>query len=347
MRYRELQGTDLNVSVLCLGSMTYGEQNTEQEAYAQLDMALDAGINFIDTAEIYSVPPRPETMGKTESIIGRWCQQRGVRDQLIIASKVAGPGRDWLPYVRGGGNHLDRSNIQAAVDDSLRRLQTDRIDLYQVHWPDRRTNMFGNLGYRHDDDLADTPILETLRALGELVTNGKVRYIGVSNETPWGLMQYLTLAAAHDLPAAVSIQNPYSLLNRTFEIGLAEISHREQVGLLAYSPLGFGVLSGKYLSGHQPAGARLTRYPHYDRYSNPQAQSATRDYVAMARDHALDPAQMALAFVTDRPFVTSNIIGATTPEQLRSNIDSVEIALTDEMLAAIEAIHQQQPNPSP
>ncbi len=347
MRYRQLPGTELNVSVLCLGTMTYGEQNTEREAYAQLDMALDAGINFIDTAEMYPVPPCRETMGDTESIIGRWLQQRSVRDRVIIASKVAGPGRDWLPYIRGGNNHLDRTNIRAAVDDSLRRLQTDTIDLYQLHWPERRTNMFGRLGYQHEDDTEVAPILETLQALDELVTSGKIRHIGVSNETPWGLMQYLALAASHQLPRVVSIQNPYSLLNRTFEIGLAEVSHRERVGLLAYSPLGFGVLSGKYLSGKRPTGARLTRYPDYDRYSNPQAQGATQDYVMLAREHAIDPARMALAFVTDRPFVTSNIIGATTLQQLHDNIDSVQLTLTDELTTAIEAIHQRHPNPSP
>jgi aryl-alcohol dehydrogenase-like predicted oxidoreductase len=347
MQYRPLSNTGLEVSALCLGTMTYGEQNTEQEAFEQLDMALDAGVNFIDTAEMYSVPPRAETMGSTERIIGRWLQQRGCRDKVVLATKVAGPGHDWLTYIRGGGNHLDRSNIFTAVDDSLRRLQTDVIDLYQLHWPERPTNYFGKLGYEPVDADDGIPLLETLQALGELVDAGKIRHIGVSNETPWGLMRYLSLAESQDLPRMVSIQNPYSLLNRSYEVGLAEISHRENAGLLAYSPLGFGVLSGKYLAGEKPAGARLTLYPDYDRYSNAQAQAATHDYVMLARDHGLDPAQMALAFVTSRPFVTSNIIGATTPEQLRSNLASIDVELDEQLLADIAEIHRRHPNPSP
>lgn len=347
MNYRPLADTGLNVSALCLGTMTYGEQNDEREAFEQLDMALAAGINFIDTAEMYSVPPRAETMGSTEAIIGRWLAQRGCRDQVVIATKVAGPGGDWLTYIRGGDNHLDRSNILAAADASLRRLQTDVIDLYQLHWPERQNNRFGQLGYEHHDDAEQATLLESLDALGELVRAGKVRHVGVSNETPWGLMRFLHLAEQHDLPRMVSIQNPYSLLNRTFEIGLAEISHRENVGLLAYSPLGFGVLSGKYLNGQLPADSRLRLFPDYTRYSNPQAQKATHDYVALARDHGLDPAQMALAFVTSRPFVTSNIIGATTLAQLRSNLDSAELTLGDDLIEDIEQIHTRHPNPSP
>ena len=347
MQYRPLSNTGVQVSALCLGTMTFGEQNSEQEAFGQLDMALDAGINFIDTAEMYSIPPRAQTMGSTERIIGHWLRQRGCRDKVVIATKVAGPGRDWLTYIRGGNNHLDRANIHKAVDESLRRLQTDVIDLYQLHWPERSANYFGELGYAHIEDAEALPLLETLRALGELVDAGKIRYIGVSNETPWGLMKYLGLAEAHGLPRMVSIQNPYSLLNRSYEIGLAEISHREDVGLLAYSPLGFGVLSGKYLSGEHPADARLTLYPDYQRYSNPQAQKATRAYVTLARDHGLDPAQMALAYVNGRGFLTSNIIGATTPEQLRSNLASIEVTLSKEVLAEIEQIQQRHSNPSP
>ena len=347
MQYRPLSNTGLEVSAICLGTMTFGEQNNEQQAFELLDMALDAGVNFIDTAEMYSVPPRAETMGSTETIIGRWLKQRGCRDRIILATKVAGPGRDWLSYIRGGDNHLDRRNIFTAVDDSLRRLQTDVIDLYQLHWPERPTNYFGKLGYEYDEGDSGVPLQETLQALGELVADGKVRHVGVSNETPWGLMRYLALADSLDLPRMVSVQNPYSLLNRSFEVGLAEISHRENVGLLAYSPLGFGVLSGKYLSGAQPAGARLTRYPEYDRYSNPQAQKATHDYVRLARDNGLDPAQMALAYVTSRPFVTSNIVGATTTRQLRSNLDSIDVSLDEQLLADIESIHRRHPNPSP
>ncbi len=347
MRYRPLSNTGLEVSEICLGTMTFGEQNSEQEAFEQLDMALDAGVNFIDTAEMYSIPPRQQTMGSTERIIGHWLRQRGCRDRVILATKVAGPGRDWLTYIRGGGNQLDRRNIHAAVEGSLQRLHTDVIDLYQLHWPSRPTNCFGQLGYVHRADDPGVPLLETLEALGELVDQGKVRHIGVSNETPWGLMRFLELARTHDLPRMVSIQNPYSLLNRSYEVGLAEIGHREDVGLLAYSPLGFGVLSGKYLTATPPPGARLTLYPDYDRYSNAQAVAATREYVALARDRGLDPAQMALAYVTSRPFVTSNIIGATSTEQLRANLESCKLGLDEELLAEIDTIHRRHPNPSP
>jgi aryl-alcohol dehydrogenase-like predicted oxidoreductase len=347
MIYRALGDTGIQVSALCLGTMTFGEQNDEREAFDQLDMALDAGINLIDTAEMYSVPPRAETQGSTETIIGRWLSSRGCRDRVVLATKVAGPGGDWLPYIRGGGNHLDRRNILAAADESLQRLQTDVIDLYQLHWPERQNNRFGQRGYTHHEDPEETPLLETLQALGELVDAGKVRHVGVSNETPWGVMRYLQLAEAHELPRMVSIQNPYSLLNRTFETGLAEVSLRENVGLLAYSPLGFGVLSGKYLQGRRPANARLTLFPDYQRYSSPQAQKATHDYVTLARDHGLDPAQMALAYVTSRPFVTSNIIGATTLEQLASNLASIDVTLGSDLLEDIETIHERHPNPSP
>lgn len=347
MLYRQLSNTDLRVSALCLGTMTFGQQNTEQEAFTQLDLALERGVNFIDTAEMYPVPPDQEGMGRTEAIIGRWLQRRGRRDDVIIATKVAGPGRDWLPYIRGGGNCLDENNIRLAVEASLKRLQTDVIDLYQLHWPDRQTNCFGELGYRHPAADDSTPLLETLRALGKLVDEGKVRHIGVSNETPWGLMRFLQLAEQHALPRMVSIQNPYNLLNRTFEIGLAEVSHRENVGLLAYSPMAFGVLSGKYLAGQRPRGSRLVRFKNYDRYSNVQAQKATHDYVTLARDHGLDPAQMALAFVTARAFLTSSIIGATSLEQLEANLDSLELNLNADLLADIEGIHRRHPNPSP
>jgi len=346
MEYRPLGRTGLNVSALCLGTMTFGEQNSEAEAHAQLDRALAAGINFIDTAEMYPVPPRAETQGRTEAYIGSWLKQRGGRDNLILASKVAGPA-DWLNYLRNGHNRLDRQNILAAVEESLRRLQTDVIDLYQVHWPDRETNFFGKLGYHHPAEDIGIPIEETLRALEELVTAGKVRHIGVSNETPWGLMQYLKLEEQAGLPRIASIQNPYNLLNRSFEVGLAEMAHRENVGLLAYSPLGFGVLSGKYLGGAWPEGCRLTLHERFSRYSNPEGISATEAYVKLAREHGLDPAQMALAFVTSRPFVTSNIIGATSLQQLESNLGSSALQLPEEALEAIEAIHQKQPNPCP
>ena len=345
MHYRMLGHTGIKVSALCLGTMTFGEQNTQAEAHAQLDCALAAGINFIDTAEIYPVPPRAETQGETERQIGTWLAARGGRERLVLATKVAGPA-DWLPYLRGGRTRLNKAHIEAAVEDSLRRLRTDYIDLYQLHWPDRETNYFGKLGYEHRPDHS-TPLLETLEALADLVAAGKIRYLGVSNETPWGLMRFLELAEQHGLPRMVSIQNPYNLLNRTFEIGLAEVALRENCGLLAYSPMAFGVLSGKYLDGAQPPGARLTRFERFSRYSNPQARQATQEYVALAREHDLDPAQMALAWVTSRPFVTANILGATSLAQLEANLASAELRLSPEIIAAIEAIHCQQPNPAP
>ncbi len=346
MQYRKLGRTDLEVSVSCLGTMTFGEQNTEQEAHGQMDLAVQAGVNFFDTAEIYPVPPKGESQGRTESYIGTWLQSRKCREQIVLATKVAGPG-DWLPHLRGGKARLDRGNIQAALDASLRRLQTDYVDLYQLHWPERSTNYFGKLGYQPAPAVDETPIEETLAILSELVTAGKVRHVGLSNETPWGVMRFLHLGEQRGLPRVVSIQNPYSLLNRTFEVGLAEIAHREDCGLLAYSPLAFGALSGKYLDGARPAGARLTLFSRFDRYSNPQGQAATRSYVELARSHGLDPAQMALAWVNSRPFVTANIIGATTLEQLGTDLASCELELPQTVLDGIEAIHTGQPNPCP
>jgi aryl-alcohol dehydrogenase-like predicted oxidoreductase len=346
VEYRRLAGTEINVSALCLGTMTFGEQNTESEAHSQLDAALDSGVNFIDTAELYPVPPRAETQGLTESYIGSWLHRRKRRSDVVLATKVAGRA-DWTPHLRGGKARLDRSNIRTALDASLKRLRTDYVDLYQVHWPDRPANYFGELGYRHPDTDQGAPIAETLEALAELVAEGKVRHIGVSNETPWGVSRYLHLSETLGAPRIVSIQNPYSLLNRSFEVGLAEFSHREGVGLLAYSPLAFGVLSGKYLDGKRPAGARLTLFDRFTRYSNPESEQATRAYVDLARQHGVDPAQMALAFVTGQPFVTSNIIGATTSEQLRANLDSADLVLSAELRDGIEAIHRRQPNPAP
>jgi len=347
MEYTRLGQTDTEVSVICLGTMTWGQQNTEAEAHAQLDYALEAGVNFIDTAELYAVPPRAETQGRTEEYIGSWLKQRGTRDRVVLASKVVGPSSGGLAHIRAGQARLDRHNIEAAIDASLRRLQTDYLDLYQLHWPDRNTNFFGRLGYEHDPADQPVPIEETLAALGDLVKAGKVRHIGLSNDTPWGVMKFLEAAERLGLPRVVSVQNPYSLLNRTYEIGLAEISIREQAGLLAYSPLAFGVLSGKYLEGAQPAGARLTLFPDYTRYSNPRALAATERYVAVARDHGLDPAQMALAYVNTRPFLTSTIVGATSLEQLKANIASIDVALSDGVLADIEHVHELYPNPAP
>lgn len=346
MQQRRLGQTDLKVSTLCLGTMTFGQQNTQRQAHAQLDRALEAGINFIDTAEMYPVPPLAETQGRTEQYIGSWLAARGHRDRVVLATKVAGPS-DWLPYLRGGNARLDRPNIEAAVETSLERLRTDYIDLYQLHWPDRETNYFGQLGYEHPKEDHSTPLLETLQALGDLVAAGKIRHIGISNETPWGTMRLLQLADRHGLPRPASIQNPYNLLNRSFEIGLAEIALREQCGLMAYSPMAFGVLSGKYLDGARPANARLTLFDRFVRYSNPQSNWAVAEYVALARKHGLDPAQMALAWVTSRPFVTSNIIGATNMAQLETNLNSADLKLSDELIEAIQAIHTRQPNPSP
>ncbi len=345
MEYRTLGNTHLRVSLICLGTMTWGEQNTETEAHEQMDYAWEQGINFMDAAEMYPVPPRAETQGRTESYIGTWLASRRNRDKVILATKVAGPGE--MPWIRGGKARLDRKNIEQALNDSLKRLQTDYVDLYQLHWPDRETNYFGQLGYVHHPDEEATPIEETLGVLRDLVQAGKVRHIGVSNETPWGLMRYLSLARYEDYPRMISIQNPYNLLNRTFEIGLSEIALREQCGLLAYSPMAFGMLSGKYMHGARPSKGRITLYERFSRYSSPQAHRATEAYVNLARQHGLSPAQMALAFVNQQPFVTSNIIGATTLEQLRENIDSINVKLTPEILAEIDRIHLDIPNPSP
>ncbi|MGM0703179.1 MAG: NADP(H)-dependent aldo-keto reductase [Pseudomonadota bacterium] len=343
MQTRPLGNTGIEVSRLCLGTMTFGEQNSESEAHEQLDRAVAFGINFIDTAEMYPVPPRPETQGRTEAYIGSWLKTRTSRDDVIIATKAAGPGLD---HIRGGPR-LTRKQLHQAIDDSLARLQTDYVDLYQLHWPDRRSNFFGRLGYVHDEEEDATPLEETLSALKELVDAGKVRAIGLSNETPWGVMRCLQLADSLGVPRVASVQNPYNLLNRSFEVGLAEIAHREGVGLLAYSPLGFGVLSGKYLDGARPSNARLTLFERFQRYTGPQAEEATRAYVAIAREHGLDPAQMALAFVNSRPFLTSNIIGATNMEQLESNLESEFLKLDDDVLEAIEDVHARLSNPCP
>ncbi|MFI0400327.1 MAG: NADP(H)-dependent aldo-keto reductase [Thiolinea sp.] len=348
MEYRPLGKTDIKVSKICLGTMTFGEQNTEADAHQQLDYAFEQGINFIDAAEMYPVPINAETQGRTEQYIGTWLKQRSDRDKIILASKVAGPGRkEALGHLRDGPR-LSKEHILQACDASLKRLQTDYIDLYQVHWPSRSTNYFGQLGYRYGKDHHPETIEETLKALGELVAAGKVRQIGLSNETPWGVAEYLSLAKEFNLPRIVSVQNPYSLLNRSYEVGLAEFAHRSSVGLLAYSPLGFGVLSGKYVNGQRPEGTRLTRWGQYfTRYTHEHAQTTTQHYVELAQKHGLDPAHMALAYVNSRPFLTANIIGATSMEQLRSNIASADLVLSDEVLKGIEAIHDAHPNPCP
>lgn len=345
MEYRELGRTGVKASAIGLGTMTWGQQNTEEEAFEQLDHATGAGVTLVDTAEMYPVPPRAETVHRTETILGRWLARRGRRDDLVIATKVT--GRAAMPWIRGGPR-LSRAQITEALEGSLRRLQVDHVDLYQLHWPDRATNFFGHLGYAHPATDDSVPIEETLETMADLVKAGKVRCFGLSNETPWGVMRYTELATTRGLPRAASIQNPYSLVNRSFEVGLAEMAIRERIGLLAYSPLGFGVLSGKYVGDASPEGSRLALFGnHFTRYTKPLAKRATERYVALAREAGLDPAQMALAFVTSRPFVTSNLIGATSMTQLRSNLAHAEVELSDDVLRAIEAIHQEIPNPAP
>ena len=342
MEYRKLGNTDIDVSVICLGTMSYGEQNTEKEAHEQLDYSLDRGVNFIDTAEMYAIPPKKETYGKTEELIGTWIKRRGERSKYIIATKVAGPG---MEYVRGG-SRLSSEHIVKAVESSLKRLQTDYIDLYQVHWPERKSNYFGRLGYEYSEDTG-IAIEETYKAMDKLVRDGKVRYLGISNETPWGINEYLRLEREHGYNKIMSIQNPYSLLNRIYEVGLAEITHRENVGLLAYSPLGFGMLTGKYAEG-TPSDSRLGLYGDwFTRYSNKPSIDAVSKYINLAREFSITPTQLALAFVNSRPFLTSNIIGATKMSQLEENIDSIEVTLNTEILEAIEEIHVSNPNPAP
>lgn len=346
MQYNRIPHSSLEVSVLGLGTMTFGEQNSEADAHAQLDYALAAGVNLIDTAELNPVPPRPETQGLTESYIGSWIKARGNREKIVLASKVSGPVRGTDSSIRPQ-QALDRKNIRAALDASLKRLNTDYLDLYQLHWPQRATNCFGKLNYQYTDDKATVTLLETLEALTEQVRAGKIRYIGVSNETPWGVMRYLQLAEKHELPRIVSIQNPYSLLNRSFEIGLAEISQHEGVELLAYSSLAFGTLSGKYLNGAKPAGARNTLFTRFNRYSGQQTQRAIAEYVALAKKHGLDPSQMALAFVRQQPFVASTLLGATSVEQLKINLDSLDVILDEDVLQALEEIHTRFTIPAP
>ncbi|SDG39568.1 aldo/keto reductase [Roseospirillum parvum] len=347
MEYRPLGRTGLTVSALSLGTMTFGEQNSQDEAFAQLDMARDAGINFIDAAELYPISPKAETQGRTEEIIGNWLKSRGRPDDWVIATKVVGPSPA-MPWFRGPDHSLGRADIEAAVDASLRRLGVEAIDLYYLHWPARQTNTFGRLGYTPGDDADAVPLADSLAVLGELVRAGKIRHVALSNETPWGLMTALKLAEQSGLPRPACIQNPYSLVNRSFEVGLAEIACREAVGLAAYSPLAGGVLSGKYLDGGQPPGARLTLWPgRYGRYTKPAGVAATRDYVGLARRHGLDPCAMALAYVMSRPFVTSAIAGATSTDQLAGHLAACELTLPEEVLAGIEDIQSLNSNPCP
>ncbi|MEL7533326.1 MAG: NADP(H)-dependent aldo-keto reductase [Bacteroidota bacterium] len=347
MIYQTLGATDLKVSKICLGTMTFGEQNTEAEAHEQLNYAVDNGVNFIDTAELYAIPSRPHNQGLTEQYIGTWLKKRSDRDQLVIASKIAGP-RAALKYIREEQGFSPK-NIRSALAGSLKRLQTDYLDLYQLHWPERRTNFFGYLGYKHSDqDPWQDNFLEIIQTLADLKKEGQIRHWGISNETPWGMMNYLHLAKQHDLPRPVSIQNPYSLLNRSFEVGLAEVAIREQAGLLAYSPLAFGMLTGKYHQGAKPKNSRLSLYgEEMSRYNSDISFQASAEYLKIAEEHGYSLAQMALAFVNSRRFVTSNIIGATKMEQLKENIASAELNLPKEVLKAIDGVHRRYPNPAP
>jgi aryl-alcohol dehydrogenase-like predicted oxidoreductase len=346
MEYRSLGRTDLRVSAICLGTMTWGgKQNTEADGHAQLDYALEHGVNFIDTAEMYPVPPTDELFGATERIVGTWLGKRRDRDKIVLATKIIGPDSRFQK-VRGGRNIFDRRNLTAAIDASLKRLQTDYIDLYQLHWPERSVNIFGQLLYQHRADETFTPFEEVLGILGEAIQAGKIRHVGLSNETAWGAMKWLSLADQGTGPRMASIQNCYHLMNRAFEVGLAEVAIREQCGLLAFSPLAMGALSGKYL-GANPATGRLTIFPNYGRYITPRAREATALYVELARKHGLDPAQMALAWITSRPFTTAAVVGATNLQQLASNIASAEVKISPDLVKEIEAIHKVWTIPVP
>ena len=346
MKYTRLPNTSIRISKICLGTMTWGRQNSEEEGHQQMDYAFEQGVNFFDTAELYPVPAKKELYAVTEEIIGSWFKKTGNRDKIVFASKIAGPA-DFTKHIRTTG--FSKDSLITAVEGSLKRLQTDYIDLYQLHWPERNTNYFGQRGFNADaPDFWQDNIHQVLETLRDLVKQGKIRHVGLSNESPWGTMRFLEESKVHqDLPRMLTIQNPYSLLNRLFEVGLSEIAIREKIGLLPYSPLGFGVLSGKYLGGKKPRKARVTLFPNYNRYSNERSVEATQRYYDLAEANGLSLTQMALAFVNTRAFVTSNIIGATSMEQLKENIDSINVELSDAVLDGIEAIHSDIPNPAP
>lgn len=345
MQYTRLGSSDLEVSRVCLGTMTFGTQNSEEDAHRQLDLALARGINFIDTAEMYSVPPNAASYGKSETFIGTWLK-RQARDKIILATKISGPGRS-LKWIREGELAFTRKNIRTAIEGSLARLQTDYVDLYQLHWPDRNTPLFGQYQFDPEKERDFVPLEDTLTALAELVKEGRVRHVGLSNETPWGVMQFLHQAEKYGLPRVASVQNAYSLLNRTWETGLAEIGFRENVGLLAYSPLAFGLLSGKYLA-NAPADGRLNLFPGFaQRYSKTGVLPAVAAYVELAHEHGLKPVQLALAYVATRNFVASTIIGATTMEQLREDIDACAVALPDDVVEVVEQVYLRHGNPAP
>ena len=345
MKYTTLPNTDIQVSKICLGTMTFGQQNTEAEGHAQMDYALEQGVNFFDTAEMYSVPARQETYGSTERILGTWFQKTGNRDKVVLASKIAGPNPNFT-YMREK-NDFSPASIQYALDKSLERLQTDYIDLYQLHWPERKTNFFGQRGFKVQDDAWEDNIHAVLETLNGFIQQGKIKHIGLSNETPWGIMRFLEESKYHNLPRIKTVQNPYSLLNRLYENASAEIGIRENVGLLAYSPMAFGVLSGKFLTGESHPNARINLFPQFSRYNSEQSAAATRLYHEIAQQNGLTLTQLALAFIEQQPFVTSTIIGATTMEQLKENIDTINVTLSEELLQAIDGVQAKIPDPAP
>ena len=344
MKYTKLPHTDIKVSKLCLGTMTWGNQNTQAEGFEQMDYALDQGVNFFDTAELYPVPATKETYAETERIIGNWFEKTGNRDKVVLASKIAGTG-DYTAHIRTNG--FSPEALKDAVNQSLKRLKTDYIDLYQLHWPERNTNTFGVRDYKHVEDKWEDNFNQILHTLDEIIKSGKIRQVGISNEKAWGTMRYLEESKHHNLPRMITIQNAYSLLNRVFEGDMAEIAIREQIGLLAYSPMAFGVLSGKYIKGTAGDNARLKLFPRFARYSSEQSTEATKVYLKIAEQHNITLAQLSLAFVTSRPFITSNIIGATSMLQLKENIDSINVTLNQDVLDAIEKVHNNIPNPAP
>tara|TARA_Y100001960_G_scaffold314922_1_gene379761 strand:- start:696 stop:1733 length:1038 start_codon:yes stop_codon:yes gene_type:complete len=345
MNYRKLGNTELDVSAICLGTMTWGEQNNQKEAFEQMDYAIDHGINFFDTAELYAIPPNKKTYGKTEEIIGNWFEQKNNREKIILATKISGPGPSWI---RGGGLQYTKENIEKSVNDSLKRLKTDFIDLFQLHWPERNTNYFGKLGYEHKEEKKWNDFKSILEILKKIIDQGKIRYIGLSNETAWGLSKFLEISKSFNLPKMMSVQNPYNLLNRTYEVGLAEISIREKSGLLAYSPLAFGFLSGKYRNNNLPDKSRMKLFGEFfSRYKSDNSIKAIEDYYKIAKKYNLSLAQMSLAFINSRTFVTSNIIGATTMKQLKENLASINIKINKEIIEEINSIHKNIPNPAP
>ena len=345
MKFKKLGNTDLEVSLVCLGTMTWGTQNSEKDAFEQMDYSITQGVNFFDTAELYSVPPTAESYGKTEIMIGNWLRNKKNRDKIILASKVAGPGCDWI---REGKNNFSEKKMTEALEGSLKRLKTDYIDLYQLHWPERSTNCFGRREFVLRENEREWNSFESiLIALEKFIKSGKIRYIGVSNETPYGLSKYLEISKSNNLPRIVSVQNPYSLVNRTYEIGMSEISIREKCGLLVYYPLAAGALSGKYRNGKMPKNSRLALFKGWERMINPLAMKAYDEYYKLAKDNNMTMVQLAQAFVNSRPFVTSNIIGATNMQQLKENIESIKIELSEDILDKINFIHNNNPNPSP